>query len=158
MKNDNMIAPGMFRINPSNTSRKDKFVPINKVRASVRTNPIIVSQSHVITKKDVNSDSNVTKIVYGAIDWGCSKHSDQGVVKHLHPISSGSFFLGTVHFGNDHTAAILGFGDLQWGNILITRVYFVEGLGHNLFSVGQICGFHIKVALKEETHIFCQKP
>ncbi|GJX87193.1 retrovirus-related pol polyprotein from transposon TNT 1-94 [Tanacetum coccineum] len=58
MKIDNMIAPGMFRINPSNTSRKDKFVPINKVRASVRTNPITVSQSHVITKKDVNSDSN----------------------------------------------------------------------------------------------------
>nr|GFB50696.1 retrovirus-related Pol polyprotein from transposon TNT 1-94 [Tanacetum cinerariifolium] len=37
-----------------------------------------------------------------------------------------------------HVAAILGFGDLQWGNILITRVYFVEGLGHNLFSVGQL--------------------
>nr|GEV47461.1 retrovirus-related Pol polyprotein from transposon TNT 1-94 [Tanacetum cinerariifolium] len=41
---------------------------------------------------------------------------------------------GTVRFENDHVAAILGFGDLQWGNILITRVYFVEGLGHNLFS------------------------
>nr|GEY89072.1 hypothetical protein [Tanacetum cinerariifolium] len=37
----------------------------------------------------------------------------------------------------DHVAAILGFGDLQWGNILITRVYKVEGLGHNLFFVGQ---------------------
>ncbi|GKC29075.1 retrovirus-related pol polyprotein from transposon TNT 1-94, partial [Tanacetum coccineum] len=58
MKNDNVIAPGMFRINPSKTSREDKFVPINKVRASVRTNPITVSQSHVITKKDANSDSN----------------------------------------------------------------------------------------------------
>nr|GEU63205.1 retrovirus-related Pol polyprotein from transposon TNT 1-94 [Tanacetum cinerariifolium] len=40
-------------------------------------------------------------------------------------------FLGTVRFGNDHVAAILGFGDLQWGNILITRVYFVDGLEHN---------------------------
>nr|GEU93133.1 uncharacterized mitochondrial protein AtMg00810-like [Tanacetum cinerariifolium] len=48
-------------------------------------------------------------------------------------------FLGTVRFGNDHVAIILGFGDLQWGNILVTRVYFVEGLGHNLFSVGQFC-------------------
>nr|GEZ90392.1 ribonuclease H-like domain-containing protein [Tanacetum cinerariifolium] len=45
-------------------------------------------------------------------------------------------FLGTVCFGNDHVAAILGYGDLQWENILITRVYFVEGLGHNLFLVG----------------------
>nr|GEY03205.1 integrase, catalytic region, zinc finger, CCHC-type, peptidase aspartic, catalytic [Tanacetum cinerariifolium] len=34
--------------------------------------------------------------------------------------------MGTVHFGNDHVAAILGFGDLLWGNILITRVYFVS--------------------------------
>nr|GEW49975.1 hypothetical protein [Tanacetum cinerariifolium] len=45
----------------------------------------------------------------------------------------------TVHFGNDHVVVILGFDDLQWGNILITRFYFVEGLGHNLFSVGQFC-------------------
>nr|GEW14519.1 retrovirus-related Pol polyprotein from transposon TNT 1-94 [Tanacetum cinerariifolium] len=44
----------------------------------------------------------------------------------------------TVRFRNDHVAAILGFGDLQWGNILITKVYFVEGLGHNLFSAEAI--------------------
>nr|GEY42068.1 retrovirus-related Pol polyprotein from transposon TNT 1-94 [Tanacetum cinerariifolium] len=40
---------------------------------------------------------------------------------------------------NDHVAAIMCFDDLQWGNILITEVYFIEGLGHNLFSVGQFC-------------------
>nr|GEV96130.1 hypothetical protein [Tanacetum cinerariifolium] len=44
------------------------------------------------------------------------------------------FVCGTVRFGNDHVAVVLGFSDLKWGNILITRVYFVEGLGHNLFS------------------------
>ncbi|GJX42026.1 integrase, catalytic region, zinc finger, CCHC-type containing protein [Tanacetum coccineum] len=49
------------------------------------------------------------------------------------------YFLGTIRFGNDHVAAILGLGDHQWGNILITRVYFIEGLGHNLFLVGQFC-------------------
>nr|GEV93201.1 putative reverse transcriptase domain-containing protein [Tanacetum cinerariifolium] len=48
-------------------------------------------------------------------------------------------FLGTVRFGIDHVAVIMGYIDLQWGNILITRVYFVEGFGNNLFSVGQIC-------------------
>ncbi|GKA35395.1 hypothetical protein Tco_0721886 [Tanacetum coccineum] len=58
VKNDNVIAPGMFRIDPRKTSREDKFMPINNVRASVRTNPITISQPHVITKKDVNSDSN----------------------------------------------------------------------------------------------------
>ncbi|GJV50769.1 retrovirus-related pol polyprotein from transposon TNT 1-94 [Tanacetum coccineum] len=58
VKNDNVISPGMFRINPSKTFTKDNFVPINQARASIWTNPITVSQSHVITKKDVNSDSN----------------------------------------------------------------------------------------------------
>ncbi|GKA66601.1 retrovirus-related pol polyprotein from transposon TNT 1-94 [Tanacetum coccineum] len=46
------------KIHPFKTSREDKFVPINKFRASVRTNPITVPQPHVISKKDVNSDSN----------------------------------------------------------------------------------------------------
>nr|GEV05880.1 integrase, catalytic region, zinc finger, CCHC-type, peptidase aspartic, catalytic [Tanacetum cinerariifolium] len=49
---------------------------------------------------------------------------------------------------NDHVAAILGFGDLQWGNILITRVYCVEGLSHNLFSVGQFCDSDLEVAFR----------
>nr|GEZ10016.1 retrovirus-related Pol polyprotein from transposon TNT 1-94 [Tanacetum cinerariifolium] len=59
-------------------------------------------------------------------------------------------FMGTVRFENDHVAAILGFGDLQWGNILITRVYFVEGLGHNLFSVGQFCDSDLEVAFRRD--------
>nr|GEV72824.1 retrovirus-related Pol polyprotein from transposon TNT 1-94 [Tanacetum cinerariifolium] len=60
-------------------------------------------------------------------------------------------FLGTVRFGNDHIAAILGYGDLKWGNITITRVYFVEGLGHNLFSVGQFCNADLEVAFRRNT-------
>ncbi|GJV51312.1 hypothetical protein Tco_1447053 [Tanacetum coccineum] len=56
--NDKVIAPGMFRINSFKTSREDKFVPINKVRASVRINPITVSQPHVISHENVNPNSN----------------------------------------------------------------------------------------------------
>ncbi|GJS51905.1 integrase, catalytic region, zinc finger, CCHC-type containing protein [Tanacetum coccineum] len=47
--------------------------------------------------------------------------------------------MGTVRFGNDHFAAITGYGDYVQGNITICHVYYVEGLGHNLFSVGQFC-------------------
>nr|GFB51920.1 hypothetical protein [Tanacetum cinerariifolium] len=57
VNNDKVIAPGMFRINPSKTSREEKHVP-NTVRASARTKPFTISQPHVITKKDVNSDLN----------------------------------------------------------------------------------------------------
>nr|GEW03273.1 copia protein [Tanacetum cinerariifolium] len=60
--------------------------------------------------------------------------------------------LGTVCFGNDHIAAILGYGDLKWGNITITRVYFVEGLGHNLFSVGQLCDADLEVTFRRNTY------
>ncbi|GKA72292.1 integrase, catalytic region, zinc finger, CCHC-type containing protein [Tanacetum coccineum] len=37
------------------------------------------------------------------------------------------------------------------GNILITIVYFVEGLGHNLFSVGQFCDSDLEVAFRRNT-------
>nr|GEX08345.1 hypothetical protein [Tanacetum cinerariifolium] len=36
-------------------------------------------------------------------------------------------------------APILGYGDLVQGNVMINRVYYIEGLNHNLFSVGQFC-------------------
>nr|GFC11929.1 hypothetical protein [Tanacetum cinerariifolium] len=75
----------------------------------------------------------------------CSKHMT-GNLKLL--INFVWKFMGTVRFRNDHVAAILGFGDLQWGSILITRVYFVERLGHNLFSVGQFCDSDLEVAFR----------
>nr|GEW76750.1 integrase, catalytic region, zinc finger, CCHC-type, peptidase aspartic, catalytic [Tanacetum cinerariifolium] len=48
----------------------------------------------------------------------------------------------------NYTFSLAGFGDLQWGNIFITRVYFVEGLGHSLFSVGQFCDSNLEVAFR----------
>nr|GEZ59251.1 hypothetical protein [Tanacetum cinerariifolium] len=48
-------------------------------------------------------------------------------------------FMGTVRFGNDQFAPIIGYGDLVQGNVTINRVYYVEGLNYNLFSVGQFC-------------------
>nr|GEY58203.1 retrovirus-related Pol polyprotein from transposon TNT 1-94 [Tanacetum cinerariifolium] len=47
--------------------------------------------------------------------------------------------IGTVHFGNDQFAPILGYEDLVQGNVTINRVYYVESLNHNLLSVGQFC-------------------
>ncbi|GJX99614.1 retrovirus-related pol polyprotein from transposon TNT 1-94 [Tanacetum coccineum] len=216
-----------LRILSFKPSRKGKYVP-NKVRASVRTNPITVSQPHVVTKKDVNSDSNGLSStgvdntaktrrpqprsntkndrVPSVSKSSCNKNKEVEVEEHHrnlllsknkkhmsseckhvkldirndksevicamckqflitanHDVCMLNYvndmnsrgrkqkFLGTVRFGNDHVAAILGFGDLQWGNILITRVYFVEGLGHNLFSVGQFCDSDLEVAFRRNT-------
>nr|GFB67262.1 retrovirus-related Pol polyprotein from transposon TNT 1-94 [Tanacetum cinerariifolium] len=60
-------------------------------------------------------------------------------------------FLGTVKFGNDHVAKIMGYADYQIGNVTISRVYYVEGLGHNLFSVGQFCDSDLEVAFCQHT-------
>ncbi|GJT56194.1 hypothetical protein Tco_0991248 [Tanacetum coccineum] len=60
-------------------------------------------------------------------------------------------FLGTIKFRNDHVAKILGYGDYQIGNVTISRVYYVEGLGHNLFFVGQFCDSNLKVAFRQHT-------
>ncbi|GKB49674.1 hypothetical protein Tco_0900427 [Tanacetum coccineum] len=58
VKNDNVIAPGMFRINPSKTSRVNNVMPNKPVKVSVRTKPITTSQPHVISQENVNSNSN----------------------------------------------------------------------------------------------------
>nr|GEZ23594.1 putative ribonuclease H-like domain-containing protein [Tanacetum cinerariifolium] len=60
-------------------------------------------------------------------------------------------FMGTVKFGNDQIAPILGYGDLVQGAVTIKLVYYVEGLNHNLFSVGQFCDADLEVAFRKST-------
>nr|GFC58066.1 retrovirus-related Pol polyprotein from transposon TNT 1-94 [Tanacetum cinerariifolium] len=54
-------------------------------------------------------------------------------------------------FGNNDFAVIAGYGDVVIGSMTIKKVYYVEGLGHNLFSVGQICDKGLKVAFRKST-------
>nr|GFA32401.1 integrase, catalytic region, zinc finger, CCHC-type, peptidase aspartic, catalytic [Tanacetum cinerariifolium] len=55
-------------------------------------------------------------------------------------------FIGTLRFRNDHFGSIMGYGDYVIGDSVISRVYYVEGLGHNLFSIGQFCDSDLEVA------------
>nr|GEV26992.1 retrovirus-related Pol polyprotein from transposon TNT 1-94 [Tanacetum cinerariifolium] len=96
---------------------------------------------------DTDGSAEVIQICLWCVDSGCFKHMTGNLKLLINFIWK---FMGTVRFGNDHVAAILGFGDLQWGNILITRVYFVEGLGHNLFSVGQFCDSDLEAAFRRD--------
>ncbi|GJV41471.1 retrovirus-related pol polyprotein from transposon TNT 1-94 [Tanacetum coccineum] len=60
-------------------------------------------------------------------------------------------FIGSVRFGNDHLGAIMGYGDYVVGDSVISRVYYMERLGHNLFSVGQFCDSDLEVAFRKHT-------
>ncbi|GJZ64261.1 hypothetical protein Tco_0620682 [Tanacetum coccineum] len=90
----------------------------------------------------------VVQIFLWIVDSGCSKHmtGDRSLLKNF--IEK---FMGTVRFGNDHFAAITGYGDYVQGNIMICHVYYVEGLGHNLFSVGQFYDGDLEVAFRSKT-------
>nr|GEW70846.1 hypothetical protein [Tanacetum cinerariifolium] len=95
-----------------------------------------------------NVKPNLVEIVLFIVDSGCSKHMT-GNLKLL--INFVEKFLGTVKFGNDQIAPILAYGDLVQGAITIKRVYYVEGLNHNLFSVGQFCDADLEVAFRKST-------
>nr|GFA15997.1 retrovirus-related Pol polyprotein from transposon TNT 1-94 [Tanacetum cinerariifolium] len=73
----------------------------------------------------------VFQIVLWYLDYGCSKHMTGDRSQLINFVQK---FLGAVKFRNDNFANIIGYGDYKIGNVTILRVYFVEGLGHNLFS------------------------
>ncbi|GJS51757.1 hypothetical protein Tco_0625119 [Tanacetum coccineum] len=90
----------------------------------------------------------VVQIVLWYLDFGCSKNMTGDHSQLTNFISK---FLGTVKLGNDQVAKIMGCGDYQIRNVTISRVYYVEGLGHNLFSVRQICDSNLEVAFRQHT-------
>nr|GFA54648.1 integrase, catalytic region, zinc finger, CCHC-type, peptidase aspartic, catalytic [Tanacetum cinerariifolium] len=92
--------------------------------------------------------SQVVQIVLWYLDSGCSKHMTGDRSQLINFVQK---FLGTVKFRNDHVAMIMGYGDYQIGNVTISRVYYVEGLGHNLFSVGQFCDSDLEVVFRQHT-------
>ncbi|GKE43774.1 hypothetical protein Tco_1471058 [Tanacetum coccineum] len=92
-------------------------------------------------------DTMLSKLFFG-MDSGCSKHMTGNRYQLINFVSK---FLGTVRFGNDQIAKRMGYGDYQLGNVTILWVYYVEGIGRNLFSVGQFCDSDLEVAFQKHT-------
>ncbi|GJX47123.1 integrase, catalytic region, zinc finger, CCHC-type containing protein [Tanacetum coccineum] len=88
----------------------------------------------VYSRKPRKSKTNVpvVQVVLWYLDSGCFKHMTGDRSQLTNFVNK---FLGTVKFGNDHMAKILGYGDYHIWNVTISKVYYMEGLGHNLFSV-----------------------
>ncbi|GJU66027.1 retrovirus-related pol polyprotein from transposon TNT 1-94 [Tanacetum coccineum] len=119
---------------------------INGVNSRTRQ-PIVVPISTREPKRNVDQ-SVLIEIILFIIDSGCSKHMT-GNLKIL--TNFVEKFLGTVKFGNDQIAPILGYEDLVQGKITNKRVYYIEGLNHNLFFVGQFCDADLEVAFQKST-------
>ncbi|GJR96075.1 hypothetical protein Tco_0268249 [Tanacetum coccineum] len=117
---------------------------INNVNARAKSKSVKKSSKRKVWKPT----GKVVQIVLWFLDSGCSKHMTGDRSQLTNFVNK---FLGTVKFGNDHVAKILGYGDYQIGNVTISRVYYMEGLGHNLFSVEKFCDSNLKVAFRQHT-------
>nr|GEX15212.1 retrovirus-related Pol polyprotein from transposon TNT 1-94 [Tanacetum cinerariifolium] len=90
----------------------------------------------------------IIQLIIFIVDSVCTKHMTGNLKLLCNFVEN---FLGTVRFGNDQFTLILGYGDLVQGNATINRVYYVEGLNHNLFAVGQFCDADLEVAFGKST-------
>nr|GEY18770.1 retrovirus-related Pol polyprotein from transposon TNT 1-94 [Tanacetum cinerariifolium] len=119
-------------VNPLNTSL-DYALPLRE--------PILIES---------NTDKPVVTLVYSRKSKAVKKNVPVSKLK-INKSLVVQIVLCTIKFGNDHVAKIIGYGDYKIGNMTILRVYFVEGLGHNLFSVGQFCDSDLEVAFRQHT-------
>ncbi|GJT21322.1 hypothetical protein Tco_0891259 [Tanacetum coccineum] len=101
------------------------------------------------------------KCVFNAIQDLCVLHYINGVnsrtkkpiavpISTREPKRTGSQSVATPH-KRTAFSPILGYEDLVQGNMTIKRVYYVEGLNHNLFSVGQFCNADLEVAFRKSS-------
>nr|GEW35036.1 integrase, catalytic region, zinc finger, CCHC-type, peptidase aspartic, catalytic [Tanacetum cinerariifolium] len=91
---------------------------------------------------------DIVQICLWIIDSGCSKHMTGNRALLTNFVEK---FLEMVRFGNNDFAMISGYGDVVIGSMTIKKVYYVEGLGHNLFNVGQFCDKGLEVAFRKST-------
>nr|GEZ29479.1 retrovirus-related Pol polyprotein from transposon TNT 1-94 [Tanacetum cinerariifolium] len=101
-----------------------------------------LAHTPLIRKKQVNSTKTSDR------QDSCLKHMTRDRSWLLNFVKK---FIETVRFGNDHFCAIMGYGDYVVGESVIFRLYYVEGLGHNLFSVGQFCDSDLEVAFRKHS-------
>nr|GFA28326.1 putative ribonuclease H-like domain-containing protein [Tanacetum cinerariifolium] len=125
---------------------KDTTLVVSKTRFSVRT----------VQSKSLDTNPVVSKAKIDAGTPLSDKNKVSSALTHMTGDRSllKNFvekYMGTVRFGNDHFAAITGYGDYVHGNITIFHVNYVERLEHNLFSVGQFCDGDIEVGFHSQS-------
>nr|GEW38384.1 hypothetical protein [Tanacetum cinerariifolium] len=95
----------------------------------------------VYSRKTKAANKKVSNKIEPNNSWGSSSSNVPSslIACRLSKLSSGTW------------TPIMGYGDYQIRNVTISRVYYVEGLGHNLFSVGQFCDSDLEIAFRQHT-------
>ncbi|GKA29972.1 integrase, catalytic region, zinc finger, CCHC-type containing protein [Tanacetum coccineum] len=143
-------------VNALTKSKSVKKMPLRKLTAlkSYTPKPVVtLDYSRKPKKSKINVPVSKSKITKSANNKEPSK-SWGSIVSDVPSSSLDECRLSklfSVKFRNDHVAKILGYGDYHIKNVTISRVYYVKGLGHNLFSVGQFCDSNLEVAFRQHT-------
>nr|GFB53197.1 integrase, catalytic region, zinc finger, CCHC-type, peptidase aspartic, catalytic [Tanacetum cinerariifolium] len=125
LKNANVLNPGMYKIHTDHTQTRTSKLPPDSRKTKKRvTFSTGVIPSPSVSRLQLKSNPMEDRVL----------HNNR-----------------TVKFRNDQIAPILGYGDLVQGTITIKRVYYVEGLNHNLLSVGQFYDADLEVSFKKST-------
>ncbi|GJV80694.1 retrovirus-related pol polyprotein from transposon TNT 1-94 [Tanacetum coccineum] len=98
-----------------------------------------VSKTKSVSKTNVLEGLSklIVKLILFIVDPGCTKHMTGNIKLLCNFVEK---YLGTVHFGNDQFAPILGYEDLLQGNIMINRLYYGNDLltgnhGSDLYTI-----------------------
>nr|GEW21489.1 retrovirus-related Pol polyprotein from transposon TNT 1-94 [Tanacetum cinerariifolium] len=158
------VRPGLHNKKSVVNTKAISFVPNSKLNVNfdlkcATCNGCLISENHDSCVLEFINSVNarvkskyakkpVVQIVLWYLDSGCSKHMTGDRSQLINFVRK---FLGIVKFENYHVAKIMGYGDYKIGNVTISKVYFVEGLGHNLFYMGQFCDSYLKVAFRQHT-------
>nr|GEW18470.1 integrase, catalytic region, zinc finger, CCHC-type, peptidase aspartic, catalytic [Tanacetum cinerariifolium] len=148
------IALGMFKLDLELLSPK----LLNNREAHIHYLKTTKEQADILC--GIVKQARAKQPLDSALDFACCP--DSSLVSGLwilqaydrEPLSAHNFvlkFLGIVRFSNDQIAKIIRYEDYQLGNITISRVYYVEGLGYNLVSVRQFCDSDLDVAFCKHT-------
>nr|GEX87281.1 retrovirus-related Pol polyprotein from transposon TNT 1-94 [Tanacetum cinerariifolium] len=132
--------------NRVDSSISSKHTYFNFVNAPFPAKNVVHKVKQVWKPMDVKQVWKATSKVFTTVD--CSKHMTGDRLRLRNFMK---MFIGTVRFGNDHFGAIIGYGDYVIGDSVISRVYYVEGLEHNLFSVGQFYDSGLEVAFRKHS-------
>nr|GEY02002.1 retrovirus-related Pol polyprotein from transposon TNT 1-94 [Tanacetum cinerariifolium] len=147
-------STGVTLVSSASGSTSQDNIKKNKIRRTQRKAKKNKIEDHLRTvKSNLNKKSVVdSKATSLYLDSSCPKHMTRD---HSQLVNFVQKFLGTVKFRNDHVAKIMGYRDYQIRNVTISQVYYVEGLGHNLFSVGQFYDSDLEVAFRQHTCFIC---
>nr|GEW31844.1 hypothetical protein [Tanacetum cinerariifolium] len=153
MSNANFVSASFSNAPIKDSVNDAKFGCLCAIVVNVRLLKLIMRVFKVVTKMNESQNSKSFKKhknqnVWKPTDSRCSKHMTGNCSQLMNFVSK---FLGRVRFGNDQITRIMGYGDFQLGNVSISRVYYIEGLGHNLFSVSQFCVADLEVSFRKNT-------